>query len=354
MIGVRDFFGVGLHATMGIYWRGLLLIAFLACVPRKAVESGAAPLSPGFDSPAVYPSAPRGDVVDDFHGTKVADPYRSLEDLDSSSTRTWVLAEAKLTDSYLNHIAARSGIKRRLAQLLDFEKFGAPFHAGDRYFYTHNSGLQEHSVLYSTTSLAGPTTVAFDPNVLAAGAKLAITGYVVSHDGNRLAYGVSVGGSDWTDWHIRDLSTGRDLPDVIRWTKYYKPAFALDGQGIYYSAFPAPAPGEELRARDLGNAVYFHVVGTPQSSDLKLYECPDHPDWQFEPHLTPDNHWLVLTAGEGEVGDKGLENVYVIELDPGEEAKSKKASAIALAEGFKAAYIFVGADAGLLYFQSTS
>lgn len=284
----------------------------------------------------------------------MADPYRWLEDLDSSPTRAWVLAEAKLTDSYLNHISARAAVKRRLAQLLDFEKFGVPFHAGDRYFYTHNSGLQEHSVLYTTTSLAGPPTVALDPNLLASGARLAITGYVVSHDGNRLAYGVSVGGSDWTDWHIRELSTGRDLPDVIRWTKYYKPAFSLDGQGIYYSAFPAPAPGEELRARDLGNAVYFHAMGTPQLSDLKLYERPDHPDWQFEPHLTPDNRWLVLTAGEGEVGDKGVENVYAIELIPAEASKSKAPPVVALAEDFRAAYIFAGADAGLLYFQSTS
>jgi prolyl oligopeptidase len=328
----------------------LLLIAFSACAPQRPGETKPGPAS---GSSLAYPSAPRGNVVDDFYGTKVADPYRWLENLDSPETRAWVLAEAKLTDSYLNRLPARSAIKQRLTQLLDFEKFGIPFRAGEKYFYTHNSGLQEHSVLYSTPSLAASPTIAFDPNHLAGGGRLAITGYVVSYDGNHLAYGVSAGGSDWTDWHIRDLTAGQDLPDVIRWTKYYKPAFALDGRGLYYSAFPSPAPGEELRARDVGNAVYYHLIGTKQSNDLKLYERPDHPDWQFEAHLTPDNRWLVLTAGEGEVGDKGLENIYAIDLKPAGTGRPEPFRAITLSEGFNAAYIFAGADSNLFYFQTT-
>jgi prolyl oligopeptidase len=137
------------------------------------------------------------------------------------------------------------------------------------------------------------------------------------------------------------------LPEVVRWTKYYRPVFAPDGKGVYYSSFPAPAPGEELRARDLGNAVYYHALGTPQSADRKLYERPDHPDWQFMPHLSPRGDWLVLTVGEGEVGDKGLNNVYALDL------KSKMLSKVALAENFPAAYLFIGADGGRLYFQTT-
>jgi len=286
-------------------------------------------------------------VVDDYHGVQVPDPYRWLEQLDSPETHAWVLAEAQLTDSYLAKIPVRQALKARLTRLLDFEKYGMPFHENGIYFYTHNTGLQQQSILYSMRGLSGEPAVALDPNELSTNGSLAIVGHVVSRDGSRLAYGVSHGGSDWSDWHVRDLATGKDLPDVVRWTKYYHPLFSPDGQGLYYSAFPAPRAGEELRARDLGNAVYYHALGTPQSADRKLYERPEHPDWQFEPHLTRDGRWLVLTAGEGEVGDKGLENVYALDLT------STNAAPMALTEGFDAAYMFAGGDGGLLYFQTT-
>jgi prolyl oligopeptidase len=244
----------------------------------------------------------------------VADPYRWLEQLDSAETREWVAAQARLTDSYLERIPARQAIKKRLTELLNFEKYGMPLHASGRYFYTYNSGLQDQSVLCLVEGLSGTPKVVLDPNLLSTNGSLAVVGYVVSHDGNFLAYGVSQGGSDWTDWHIRELASGNDLPDVLRWTKYYRPIFSHDGKGLYYSAFPAPRAGEELSARDLGNAVYYHALGTSQSADRRLYERPDHPDWQFDPHLTPEGRWLVLTVGEGQVGDKGLENVYLIDL----------------------------------------
>ena len=294
-----------------------------------------------------YPPAKRDNVVEDYSGVKVADPYRWLEQLDSPETRAWVAAEAKLTDTYLAKIPARQAIKKRLTTLLDFEKFGVPFHQGGRFFYTHNRGLQEQSVLDTTVGLAGAPAVALDPNALSTNGSLAVVGYVASRDGARLAYGVSSGGSDWTDWHIRDLASGRDLPDVLRWTKYYRPVFAPDGQGLYYSAFPPPPAGEELRARDLGNAVYFHALGTPASADRKIYERTDHADWQFEPHLSPDGRWLVVMAGEGQVGDKGVENIYAIDV------RSSPPVIQPLVEDFNAGYFYAGADAARLYFQTT-
>jgi prolyl oligopeptidase len=294
-----------------------------------------------------YPQARRDDVLDDYNGVKVADPYRWLEQLDSAETRDWVRAEAQLTDSYLAKIPVRDQLKERLTALLDFEKFGMPFHKGNHYFYSHNSGLQQQSILFTSQGLDGAPAVAFDPNALSTNGSLAIVGYVASPDGGTLAYGVSHGGSDWTDWHFRDLASGKDLPDVVRWTKYYHPIFNPNGKAVYYSAFPAPAPGEELRARDLGDAIFCHVLGTPSSADRKLYERPDHPDWQFEPHLTKDGRWLILRVGEGEVGDKGLENLYVLDL------KSEGVVSKPLAEGFNVNYIYIGCDQGLLYFQTT-
>jgi prolyl oligopeptidase len=293
-----------------------------------------------------YPPARRDPVADDYHSTKVPDPYRWMEQLDSPETRAWVLAQAKLTDSYLEKVPVREALKQRLTTLLNFEKYGLPFHAGNRYFYTHNSGLQPQSVLYTTVGLRSSPKVAFSPSVSVA-TGVSVAGYVASPDGRKLAYGLSQGGSDWTEWHIRDLRTGKDLPDVLRWIKYYAPVFAADSKGLYYSGFPAPAAGEELRARDLGNVLYYHALGSSTSKDRKIYERPDHPDWQFEPHPLRKSRWLVITAGEGQVGDKGLENVYAL------DTTSANSALVTLAEGFDAGYEYVGADRGVLYFQTS-
>jgi prolyl oligopeptidase len=316
---------------------GIHLLALFVAVTGTAAPG---PLS-------TYPPARRDAALDDYNGVKVADPYRWMEELDSPETRDWVRAEAQLTDSYLEKIPVRRSLQQRLTALLDFEKFGMPFKKGSHYFYTHNSGLQQQSVLYVSAGIDGQPHIAFDPNALSTNGSLAIVGYVSSPDGATLAYGVSQGGSDWTDWHFRDVASGKDLPDVLKWTKYYQPVFSSDGSGLYYSAFPAPAPGEELRARDLNQAVFHHVLGTPQSTDRKLWQRSDHPDWQFEPHLTQDGRWLVIRVGEGEVGDKGLENLYVIDL------KKPETAVTPLVEGFDADYIYAGADNGLLYFQTT-
>jgi prolyl oligopeptidase len=294
-----------------------------------------------------YPTASRGPVVEDYFGTAVADPYRWLEDLDSPATRTWVAAEAKLTESVLASNPARAHIRARVAALYDFEKIGTPFHEGARYFYARNTGLQNQSVLFTAANLADSAAVALDPNTLSADGSRAVVGYVASRDGRLLAYGVSVSGSDWTDWHIRDLSTGKDLPDVLRYTKYYQPVFAHDGAGLYYSAFPAPPKGTELSASDVGNALYYHALGTGTSADRKVFEESAHPSWQFEPHLSSDGRWLVVVGGDGEVGDSGHENIYLLDL------AAANAIVKPVAVGFDAAYIYVGTDAGLVFVLTT-
>ncbi len=294
-----------------------------------------------------YPPARRAETVDNYHGVKVADPYRWLEQLDSAQTRAWVTAEAKLTESYLAHIPVRGALRERLKSLLDFEKYGMPFHKAGRFFYSHNRGLQEQSVLYMTEGISGTPKIALDPNLLSVNGGLAVVGYVPSHNGKLLAYGVCQGGSDWTDWRIRDLETGQDMPDVLRWTKYYRPVFSSDDKGLYYTAFPAPAAGAELSACDLNNALYYHALGTPASAERKIYARPERPTWQFEPYLTPDGAWLVFLSGDGQVGDKGVENVYLLDL------KSRNPVPFPMAEGFDASFGYAGYDDGLLYFLTT-
>ena len=293
----------------------------------------------------IYPSAPRGDVVDDYHGTAVADPYRWLEELDSPATRSWVEAQARLTQAYLSATPLHARLRKRLAALYNFAAFGVPFREGGRYFYTFNSGRRDQAVLNTTEDLGERGALAVDPNTLTPAG--IVTGYVASRDGRLLAYGVSPGGSDWTEWRIRDLTTGHDLPDVLRFTKYYAPAFAHDGRGLYYSAFPAPRPGAELSSRDLDDAVYYHALGTPAAADRRLLHDPGHPDWQYQPHLSDDGRWLIVTSGEGEVGDKGLENVYLLDLAAAAPA------AVQVVQGFEAAYNYVGSDGGRLYFLTT-
>jgi prolyl oligopeptidase len=320
--------------------------SWLICGVLVASTVLGAPGDPPF--PLKYPDAQRGAVIDDYHGTKVADPYRWLEDLDSPNTRAWVNAENALTDQYVAALPMRKALQTRIGQLYNFERFGLPFHGGNRYFYQQNSGLQNQSVLYTTDGLGGEPRVALDPNTLSKDGSLTVVDYVPSRDGRLLAYGVSVSGSDWREWHIRDLVSGTDLPDVIRHTKYYAPQFSPDGKRIYYSAFPAPAVGTELSAPDLGNAVYVHALGTPGSTDRTLLEFAAHKDWQYLLSISEDGRWLVAASGEGEVGDKGVENVYLIDL------RAKAPVAKPIVEGFAAAYIYVGSDAGRLFFLTTA
>jgi len=317
-----------------------LLAILAACAPARRPE-GMPPLQPS------YPPAPRGTTVDDYHGVRVADPYRGLEDLDAPATQAWVSAEARLTQGYLDALPQRAQIRARLVQLYDFERTGVPFAEAGRYFYTANSGQQDQSVLLFVSPLAGLPSVALDPNVLPSGNHPVVLGYVANRAGTLLAYGVSSAGSDWTDWHVRDLATSQDTADVLGNTKYYRPAFTPDGRGLYYSAFPAPRPGEQLSATDRDNAVYYHALGTPAASDRRVFGDSAHPDWQYEPYLSQDGRWLIVRVGEGEVGDKGVEDVYLIDLS------ATAAAAVPLARGFAAAFEYAGADAGVLYFLTT-
>ena len=313
------------------------IAALFACTPVQRAEV----------TGLKYPQAPRGTTVDDYHGTKVADPYRGFESLDSPATRAWTAAQAQLTQAYLAGIPQREQIRRRVAQIYDFERTGIPFAESGRYFYTDNSGQQEQSVLLSVAPLAGLPNVVIDPNILPAGNHPVVVGYVANRSATLLAYGVSSAGSDWTDWHLRDLASGQDLPDVLRHTKYYRPVFTPDGRGLYYSAFPPPKSGEELSAADLHNAIYYHALGSDGASDRRILGDGVHPDWQYEPFLSEDGRWLIVRAGEGEVGDKAVEDLYLV--DTAASAPAPRA----VTQGFGAAYVYAGTDAGLLYFLTS-
>jgi prolyl oligopeptidase len=179
--------------------------------------------------PNNYPPARKSDQVDDYHGVKVADPYRWLEDLDSEETRAWVDAENKLSFSYLAAIPARTALKDRLTKLWNYEKYGTPFKEGNRYFYARNSGLQNQSVLYTVTSLDAQPQLVLDPNTLSADGTVAVSGLQASPDGKLLAYSLSASGSDWQEWKVRDVETMKDLSDDLKWVKFSGVSWTRDG-----------------------------------------------------------------------------------------------------------------------------
>src|ERR671921_256616 len=185
-----------------------LIVCLLAGITQQMIK------------PNNYPPARKSDQVDDYHGVKVADPYRWLEDLDSEETRNWVEAENKLSFGYLAAIPARIPLKERLTKLWNYEKYGIPFKEGNRYFYTRNSGLQNQAVLYTVTALDAPPQMIIDPNALSTDGTVAISGLQVSPDGKLLAYSLSSSGSDWMEWKVRDVETGKDLSDHLKWVKF--------------------------------------------------------------------------------------------------------------------------------------
>ncbi|WP_243383187.1 prolyl oligopeptidase family serine peptidase [Geothrix alkalitolerans] len=250
-------------------------------------------------TPLTYPPTRKGDVVDDFFGTKVADPYRWLEDDNSAETKAWVEAQNKVTFAYLAQIPQRATIRERMTRLWDFEKFSAPFKRGGRYFYSYNTGLQNQSVLYVTEDPKAKGRVLLDPNTLSKDGTVALSGASFTEDGGLMAYSVSVAGSDWQTWKVRDVATGKDLSDEIRWSKASGASWLKDGTGFFYSRYEAPKEGGALTGVNNNHLLYFHKLGTPQSEDALIYQRPDQPEWYLGGTVTDDGRWLVITGNKG-------------------------------------------------------
>ncbi|HEY0727574.1 MAG TPA: hypothetical protein VGD38_05840, partial [Pyrinomonadaceae bacterium] len=245
-----------------------------------------------------YPVARKADQVDDYHGVKVADPYRWLEDLDSEETRKWVEAQNNLTFAFLNAIPQRTAIRERLTKLWNFEKYGVPFKEGNRYFYTRNSGLQNQSVLYTVTALDAQPQMILDPNTLSPDGTVAVSGLQVSPDGKLLAYSLSASGSDWQEWKVRDVETSKDLSDHLKWVKFSGVSWSRDGKGFFYNRYDEPK-ADALRATNYFQKVYYHRLGTPQAEDILVYERPDQKDWLFGASVTEDGNYLIVTIYQG-------------------------------------------------------
>ncbi len=303
--------------------------------PAKAAPPKTPAALPG------YPDAKRGDVVEDYHGTKVADPYRWLEDPDSAETKAWVEAENKVTFGYLERITEREAIKKRLTELWNYERFGMPQSGGSQYVYSRNDGLQAQAVLYTSEGLSGTPRVLLDPNTLSKDGTMALGGTSLSDDGRYLAYGVSDGGSDWNTWRVRDVKTGADLDETLGWIKFSSPAWLPDASGFFYGRYDAPAKGAELEAVNYNQKLFFHKVSTAQEADTLVYQREDHKEWQFGPTVSEDGRFLVIDVSEG---TDPKNRVFYRDL------REPQSAVVELLTDFDANYSFLGNEGSTMWF----
>ena len=292
--------------------------------------------------PLTYPQPRRTDQVDDYHGTKVADPYRWLEDTDSAETHAWVEAENKLTFGYLEKIPYRQAIRDRLTKLWNYERYTIPHQEGGRYFYDHNNGLQNQNVLLVAESLTAEPRVLLDPNLLSPDGTVAVSATAVSDDGKLMAYGIATSGSDWNEWHVRDIDTGKDLPDDIKWVKFSGASWTKDNKGFFYSRYDEPK-GAALREANYFHKLYYHRLGTAQSDDKLIYERPDNKELGFAGNVTDDGRYLIITVWQGTSPKNRL---YYKDLTQPDSPVVK------LLDDFDAQYNFIDNDGPVFWFQT--
>ncbi len=293
--------------------------------------------------PLTYPQTRQIEQTDSYHGTVVADPYRWLEDDNAPETKAWVEAQNAVTFGYLEQLPERDEIKRRLTKLWNYERWGLPEKAGSRYFVTRNDGLQNQSVLYVLDSLSAEPRVLLDPNQLSTDGTIAMTGAHPTQDGNWLAYETSVAGSDWEEIRIREVKSGDELPEIIKWVKFSSAAWTKDGKGFFYSRYDEPVETEKLSKANYFHKLYHHRLWTDQVKDELIYERPDHKDWNFGGEVTDDGRYLVITSSQGTSPKKRI--LY-------RDLNEPNAKVVELLMDFDAAYDFVGNDGPVFYFRT--
>jgi prolyl oligopeptidase len=286
-----------------------------------------------------YPVARLGDIVEDYHGTPVADPYRWLEDATATETHVWIAAQQRLTQAFLDAIPARELIKARLSALWNYARISVPVKAGDSYFFTGNDGLQNQDALYRQQGLDGEPVEILNPNQLSDDGTVALVNQSYSRDGTLLAYGLSRHGSDWQEIRARRLDAGQDFPEVLQWCKFGRLAWTHDNAGFFYSGYATPGGGP-APAHQPVNRLYWHTLGTPQADDPLVYERPDRPELHFNPLITDDGTYLVLHVWHGAIPEN---RIYYRAVD-GDGAF------IRLLDEADAHYAFVGNAGQTFYF----
>jgi len=276
-----------------------------------------------------YPQPRKGDTSDNYFGTKIADPYRWMEDLNSPELKPWIDAENAVTFKYLDSLP----------------RVTPPRYVGRHYFYNRNTGLQKQSVVFTRETLNGPETVVLDPNQLSPDGTTALSSFDPAPDGQHFAYGQAEGGSDWSTFYVRELGTSKQLPDEIKWVKFSGIAWTEDGRGFFYGRYPEPPPGKALEAAVKDKKIYYHVLGTPQSADTLIYERKDEPTLFIDADTDETGRYLFFFTNKGTSNKNEL---FVKDLG-NPIAPNLAAPARPLYPGHTAAYEPLGVVNGTLY-----
>jgi prolyl oligopeptidase len=246
-----------------------------------------------------YPTTPRGNVVDDYHGTQVADPYRWLEDLGSADTTSWIAAQNAVTLPLLEALPQRARLLARLTQLWNYPRTSLPVEEAGYLYYRHNSGLQKQAGLYRRATRDAQPQLLLDPDTLSADGSTSLADWAPSPDGRYVAYALSQGGADWAQVRLRDIATGNDLADVVRWYRFSAIAWTKDSKGFFYGRFPEPPQGKALEAELRDHQIHYHRVGSPQSQDRLIYRRRDLPRHFVGATVTEDGRYLIVTLEKG-------------------------------------------------------
>ena len=295
-----------------------------------------------------YPQTRKGDIVDDYGGSKVADPYRWLEDLDAREVTDWVAAQNAVTQAHFDGLPLRASLSKRLTELWNYPRTDLPVMEGGLLFYTRNSGLQRQAPVFMRAGIAAEPKVAIDPNELSPDGTLSLAQFVPSPGATHLAYAVSEGGADWETVRVRDLTAGKDLPDDVKWVRFSGLAWTKDAKGFFYSRYPEPPRNKVLEAALSGQAVYYHRVGTPQTADVLIYERTDQPTWIVGASVTEDGHYLLITVFKGSDNNNQL-----FFADLGDPLKPNVEAAITpVTESGDAEYAPIGSHGTVIYLRS--
>ena len=251
------------------------------------------------------PVADQVEQIDDYHGTKVKDPYRWMEDVDSEKTRAWVGAQQAYTGSWFAKAPGRPEWLQRMNTLWNFEQMplspdgiAGLMVRGGRIFSLRQGRSENQPVIYVQNSPTAKPRVLLNPNTMSAEGTVAISTWQPSPDGKWLAYGIAKAGSDWQTWHVRSVDTGKDNADRIDWVKFSSPAWSADSSSFYYARYQEPT-GNTLTAANTGHQLWNHRVGTPQSADMKIFERPSEKNWIIAPTVSEDGRYLILTIFQG-------------------------------------------------------
>ena len=320
----------------------VLAVALLSTVSSLIVAPAAAAQTTEAAPAFAYPKAKKVDVVETQFGVAVADPYRWLENdvRNDKDVEAWVAAENQVTDAFLTKLPLREAFKQRMTALYDYERYGLPVKRGTTYFYTHNTGLQNQSVLFVRDGLNGQARQLIDPNGWSKDGATALAEWTPSEDGKLLAYAIQDGGTDWRTVKVMDVATGKIRSDEIKWMKYGgNVAWAKDGSGFYYSRYPAPAAKAAFQNATLNHRIYFHKLGTAQAADRLVYSTPANPKLNHYARVTDDGRWLTISTSLA--GDEN--DVHVVDL------KRPGSKPIALFTGLTNQWSIVGNEGSRFY-----